>query len=509
MKPEEGTGHLLRYRRLGIDSRNEHLVLMRHDCPVCRSEGFEALNRIRVSHNGVGIVASLLVMNEANGLNPGEAGLSEGAAKFLGVSDGEILSFSHLGSLDSMGDVRRKIYGHELDQPAYDRIISDIVDLDLSNVQLSAFITACAGDRMTLNEIVALTRSMIDSGQKIDWGPDPVFDKHSIGGLPGNRTTPIVVAIVAAAGLKIPKTSSRAITSPAGTADTMETLTNVELGIAEIRKVVEQEGGCLAWGGAVQLSPADDILIRVERALDLDSEGQLIASVLSKKSAAGSKAVVVDIPVGTTAKVRSMDEAERLASRMRGVGYEIGLEVNPVISDGSQPVGRGIGPALEALDVLAVLQCRSNAPEDLRKRAVTLAGKLLEMSETIKSGTGEILASQILASGKAWEKFIRICEAQGGLNTPPVAEYVKEICAPKSGRVTAIDNRKIARLAKLAGAPTSPAAGILLKVTLGDEVAAGDAVFELHSQSNGELEYAMDYLSDNADLVQIGDDDGN
>jgi len=145
-------------------------------------------------------------MNEANGLNPGEAGLSEGAAKFLGVSDGEILSFSHLGSLDSMGDVRRKIYGHELDQPAYDRIISDIVDLDLSNVQLSAFITACAGDRMTLNEIVALTRSMIDSGQKIDWGPDPVFDKHSIGGLPGNRTTPIVVAIVAAAGLKIPKT---------------------------------------------------------------------------------------------------------------------------------------------------------------------------------------------------------------------------------------------------------------------------------------------------------------
>src|SRR6185295_11844581 len=149
---------------------------------------------------------------------------------------------------------------------------------------------------------------------------------------------------------------SRAITSPAGTADTMETMAPVELDLVTLRRVVESEGGCVAWGGAMGLSPTDDILIRVERVLDLDGEGQLVASILSKKIAAGATHLVLDLPVGPTAKVRSRENAQSLSHTLVGVAREFGIEAQAIVSDGLQPVGRGIGPALEARDVLAVLQ---------------------------------------------------------------------------------------------------------------------------------------------------------
>ena len=294
-------------------------------------------------------------------------GLSQIAAKKLKVSDGETLYVSHLEPIESLSFVRSKIYNQRLDYKAYKDIITDIIEGDYSNIHLSAFITACAGDRMDIDEISDLTKAMITSGKQLDWKKEIVVDKHCIGGLPGNRTTPIVVAIAAAYGLTMPKTSSRAITSPAGTADTMEVLTNVTLNGEEIKQVVEKEGGCLVWGGTAELSPADDILIKVEKALDIDSEGQLIASVLSKKAAAGATHVVIDIPVGETAKVRSEKAAKKLKEHMEVVGDSVGLKIKVVITDGSQPVGRGIGPNLEAVDVLSVLQNREDAPQDLKE----------------------------------------------------------------------------------------------------------------------------------------------
>jgi thymidine phosphorylase len=337
----------------------------------------------------------------------------------------------------------------------------------------------------------------------LTWPSSIVLDKHSIGGLPGNRTTPIVVAIVAANGHTIPKTSSRAITSPAGTADAMETMAPVDLDLVTIRRVVEREGGCVAWGGSVRLSPADDILIRVERALDIDSEGQLVASVLSKKIAAGATHVVLDIPVGPTAKARDRETAEALSRRLAEVAGVFGLKTKVLLSDGLQPVGRGIGPALEARDVLAVLQRSAGAPEDLGQRACSIAGALLELGGTASAGWGAELAARTLEDGKAWAKFQGICEAQGGMRTPPVASQQRPIVAPMNGRVATIDNRRIARLAKLAGAPDSKAAGIELHIRLGDSIAAGAPLCTLHAESPGELSYAQDYADSNPDIFRI------
>jgi thymidine phosphorylase len=322
--------------------------------------------------------------------------------------------------------------------------------------------------------------------------------------LPGNRTTPLVVAIVAACGLWMPKTSSRAITSPAGTADTMETLCPVDLDLAAMRRVVEKEGGCVVWGGAVRLSPVDDMLIRVARVMDLDAEDQLIASVMSKKIAAGSSHLVLDLPVGDTAKIRSASEAEHLGQRLTLVAEAFGLTPRVIVTDGRQPVGRGIGPALEAKDVLAVLDNAADAPADLRERALLLASELLELAGAAKPGKGWALAEDTLTSGRAARKFEAICQAQGGMRVPVPARRQFGILAPREGRVTHIDNRRLGRVAKLAGAPAAPAAGVELHVHLGDEVVREQPLFTIHAETNGELNYAREFAFINGDIIHVG-----
>ena len=492
----------LRLRRLGIDTYDEPVIYMRADCHVCRSEGFESHSRVSVQLGGKSIIATLHMVT-SDLLLAEEVSLSESAWKLLAAQDGDKVALSHPEPVDSLSHVRAKVYGGSLDDAALTAIVRDVADRKYSDIHLSAFITACAGDRLDTRETIALTRAMVAVGEQLSWDHAPIVDKHSVGGLPGNRTTPIIVAIAAAAGLTMPKTSSRAITSPAGTADTMETLAPVNLDIATMRRVVEREGGCIVWGGAMHLSPADDILIRVERPLDLDSEGQMVASILSKKAAAGSTHVVIDMPVGATAKVRDETSARSLSALLVEVGRAVGLEVSVVITDGSQPVGRRIGPALEARDVLAVLQGAPGAPRDLRDRAVRLTGEILELANHAAPGAGMGHAYAMLDDGRAWRKFQAICEAQGGMRKPPRAAHTEAVTAIRAGRVTLIDNRRLARIAKLAGAPTSAAAGLELHTPVGTTVERGQPLFTVHAEAPGELAYALNYVAAKPEIVRV------
>jgi thymidine phosphorylase len=497
-----GQPHQLKARRIGIDTQYEAVVFMHKDCAVCRSEGFTAHARVLLRAGERHVIATLY--QATSGLVAhDEAALSESAWARLNLRDGDIVSVSHPGSLESMSHVRSRIYGQELGEKALASIIGDVVDGQYSDIHLSSFVTACATRPLDSREILALTKAMIEVGEKLSWNSRVVADKHSVGGLPGNRTTPIIVPIVAVLGLTMPKTSSRAITSPAGTADTMETMAPVELDIADIHRVVDREGGCIAWGGAVKLSPADDIIIRIERALDIDTEGQLIASVLSKKVAAGSTHLVIDIPVGPTAKVRSAESAQVLSAGLRNIATDFGIETRVLLGDGHQPVGRGIGPALEARDVLAVLQGSKDAPQDLKERAIALAGALVELGGVAAEGKGASLAAQTLADGRAWAKFQAICEAQGGMRNPPHSTHRHPLLADRQGRITGFDNRKLAKFAKLAGAPEAKAAGIELHVKLGSRVSAGEPLCTVHAEAPGELSYALQYAAANPGIVSI------
>ncbi|HEX7641393.1 MAG TPA: thymidine phosphorylase family protein [Burkholderiaceae bacterium] len=492
----------MRLKRLGIDTYQEMVAYIRSDCHVCRAEGFESQSRIEVRRGDKTIIATLNVLHFPL-VGDEEIGLSEAAWRALGGVDGDLVALSHAAPVKSLSAVRAKIYGRPLSTDAAQSVIADVAKGWYSDIELASLITACSGSRMDVAETVALTQAMVDAGQRLHWDSGIVVDKHCVGGLPGNRTTLIVVPIVAAAGLVIPKTSSRAITSPAGTADTMETLAPVNLGTQQIRSVIEREHGCIAWGGAVNLSPADDVLIRVERPLGLDSDGLMVASILSKKIAAGSTHVVIDMPIGRTAKVRSVEAAETLTARLAAVSSTVGMKLSVRQSDGTQPVGIGIGPALEARDVLAVLQGRPDAPRDLRERALSIAGDILEIGGKAHSGAGFKAAEAILADGTAWRKFQAICDAQGGMREPPVARHRRDIVARHEGTVVAIDNRRLATVAKLAGAPTAAAAGLSFLKPLGSEVRVGDTLYTIHAETPGELEYAGAFADAQEDIVML------
>jgi thymidine phosphorylase len=495
--------HLLKFKPLGIDTNQELVVFMPASCHVCKAEGFQALTRVTVSFNNKSIIAALNVTNDEL-LLKGEISLSESAIHKLNIQEGDLLGVTHLEPLGSIAHVRSKLYGNRFDQQACQEIIRDIADEKYSNIFLSSFVSACSGNNMNVEEICYLTKAMIDAGNKLYWGKGIIADKHCIGGLPGNRTTMIVVPLIASLGITIPKTSSRAITSPAGTADTMEVLTNVNLSMAEIQKVVEKENGCIAWGGAVKLSPADDLIIRVEKALDIDSEGQMIASILSKKVAAGSTHCVIDIPVGSTAKVRSTDSAVQLALKLKEVSAFLNIQTQVIFSDGSQPVGYGIGPALEARDVLDVLQNKHTAPKDLHEKAIRIAAEIVRLVWEVTEDTAHELVTAKLKSGEAFNKFIAICEAQGGFKEPAAAAYCKTIEADFTGTVSEINNRKIAQVAKLAGAPDSPEAGVDFRILLKEKVESRQPLFTIHSNSPGELDYAFEYYKNNSqEIIKI------
>ncbi|WGL17710.1 thymidine phosphorylase family protein [Microbulbifer bruguierae] len=489
--------------KLGIDTHQEPLVYMRTDCSICRAEGYTANTRLQIKAESGTLIATLNTVSEEI-LPPGSIGFSDSAWEFLALHHGQPVTVHHVPQVGSLSALRKKIYGHALSADEIGSIIRDISRRLYSDIEIAGFISACAGGRLSSEETTALTSAMAKIGNQLHWPEhEKVFDKHCIGGLPGNRTTPIVVSIVSAAGLIIPKTSSRAITSPAGTADTMEVLTNVDLTLDRLRKVITRTGACLAAGGKVGLSPTDDLLIRIERALDLDSEGQLVASVLSKKMAAGSTHILIDMPVGPTAKLRTQQQAEMLAELFRVVASALGLTVRCVVTDGTETIGNGIGPAEEARDVLSVLRNEKNAPPDLEARALYLAGQLLSMATGADDVQALQQAREILYSGQAWLQFRAICEAQGGLREVPVASHHIELRSKCAGRLHSMDNRRLAHLAKVAGAPSSPEAGLRLRVKVGDRVEAHQSLATLYAATPGELAYAREYFHQNRDLFEV------
>jgi len=391
----------------------------------------------------------------------------------------------------SLSFVQDKIKGEPFSSGALKAIISDINRDLYSSAQIACFLTASATQALSSEEVLALTKAMMRAGPCLQWEERPVVDKHCVGGLPGNRTTPIVVAVLAGLGLTIPKTSSRAITSAAGTADVMEVLAPVHLSIEKMQETVKAASGCIVWGGAVGLSPVDDDIVRIARDIGLDGNGQLVASILSKKLAAGSTHIVIDIPVGPTAKIETHEEAIALQDMMQNVAEALGVTLAIKITDGRQPIGWGIGPALEARDVLAVLKKEDTAPPELQDKAMMLAGAVLELVGKVSEGEGKSLAYSCLTSGQAWAAFKAICAAQGGMREIPAAPYSQAMKVPISGIVQSVDNRQLSRIAKIAGAPEDKAAGVELFLRVGAEVKAGQALFNIHAESRKKLDLAI------------------
>ncbi len=393
----------------------------------------------------------------------------------------------------SINYIKRKLKGEKLDYDKMYVIIKDIVNGVLTDVEIAAFISAQMSVGMDINEMIHLTRAMVETGKKLKF-EEPVFDIHSIGGVPGNsKVSMVAVPIIASAGIFIPKTSSRAITSPAGTADTMEVLARVEFTVDEVLELAKRVNGFIIWGGALNLAPADDILIRVEHVLRADPVSQMVASILSKKLSMGVQHLLIDIPVGHGAKVETLERGRELASLFTQVGQGLGISIRCALTYGGQPIGYAVGPALEAREAIETLL--GKGPMSVTEKAISIAGLVLEMAGVAPRGAGREVAKEILSSGKAYEMFKKIIEAQGGdpnvkPEDIPLGKHKVEVRAPMDGYVTGVYNQPITAIARAAGAPHDKGAGVKLYVKRGHKVKKGDVLMEIYSNSSVRLEEA-------------------
>ncbi len=501
---------MFRLKPLAIDTLSEHVIFIHEQAVAIGNLGFRPLDRVRVveatppaGRAPREIVGVLNFCRDAL-VGPEEIGLSEDAAADLGLPAGAPVHATQSPAPASVDLVRAKLAGGHLDEAAFHAILTDVSARRYSKVELSMFVLACALRTLSIDEIVAYTRALIATGTQLAFGRGPIADKHCIGGVPGNRTTMVVVPILAALGCTVPKTSSRAITSPAGTADTMATLADVSFAPDRLHAIVREAGACIAWGGALGLAPADDILITVERPMELDTEPQMVASILAKKKTVGATHVLIDIPVGPTAKVRSTHAAEQLRDLFETVAKAIDLRVEVILTEARGPIGFGIGPRLEALDVLAVLRRAPEAPHDLREKSLYLAARLLELTGAVAAPGGYRAAQQALDDGAALAAFERILDTQGRAAPLPPAPFRDVVHAPGDGRIRAIDCWQIARVAKCAGAPANPAAGVRLLRTVGDIVTRGESLFEIHALSEAQLAFARAYAAAQPTLVEFG-----
>ena len=389
----------------------------------------------------------------------------------------------------SVKAIKNKLEGKELTKKEINLIMQDLRFNELLEVEIAYFVAACYNNKLTDKEVEYLTKATLNKEEKLRLNKKIIADKHCIGGVPNNRTSMIVTPIIAAAGITIPKTSSRSITSPAGTADTMEVLSEISFNTKQMERIIKKTNACLVWNEGMEITNADSKLIKIRHPLRLDPPGLMIASILAKKHAVGATHLLLDIPLGRNAKVQTKKEAKHLKKRFEKISKILKIKTKVIITPANEPIGNGIGPALEAIDVLKILRREKDAPKDLEKKAVMMADEIFKLTNTKAS------AKELLDCGHAYKKFKEIIKAQkGNQNIVPeeitLGEYTHNLKSNKKGKIKEIDNKKISRLARLAGAPENKGAGVYLHKKLKDKINKRETILTIYAENKEKLNYA-------------------
>lgn len=460
---------------------------------IAEKSGIHVDDRISIRKNSRKIIA---VVDIAVGMfEKGNIVVSTEISKELGLKEGDNVEVEPASRPESISIISKKLKCKRLDEREIKEIIKDIVENALTESEIAYFVSAIYKCGMTEKEVRGLTKAIVETGKKLNLRKRIIVDKHSIGGIPG-RTTPIIVPICAAAGLIMPKTSSRAITTPAGTADALETICKVDFTISEIKKIIKKTGACMVWGGSLGLAPADDKIIQVERLINLDPDEQLLASIMAKKLAMGSKYLLIEIPYGKYAKVKKK-EAYNLEKEFKSLAKSFNIKIKCFIVKTEEPLGNGIGPALEIKDVISILK-RETRNSLLESRALKIAAEILEMAGKSKKDQGIILAREILESGMAFQKFQQIIQAQKGkINHIPEAKFSHTINSKKSFKIKIMDIKNLNSLARILGCPADKMAGIYLHKHLHDKVKKGEKLLTLFAESEAILKAGINFYNKN------------
>jgi len=490
-------------KRLGLSSDARVVIIDDDDAFAMNAKPGDRIKLVHLKETGEIDGETVAIINTATGtglVKPGEVGLYDEIWEQLNLSSKKkTVDIQLLSKPKSFEAIKRKIKGKELTTDEINEIITDCTKGALLPIEIAAFIIGLETQGANDREVVDLTNAMAHSGEILDLGEE-VFDKHSTGGVPGNKVSLIIVPIIAAAGLLIPKTSTRAITSPSGTADSMEVLAKVAFPKEKVLEILRKHNGGIFWGGFLNLAPADDALIQIEKPLNSDPFPLMIASIISKKMCMGVKKMVLDIPCGKGTKFPTIDDGRKFAIRFKDIARKIGIEAICLLTSASQPIGHAVGPAIEAREAIYLLQNPEQGSTSLRNKSTELAGYLLEMGGKAPEGKGQDLAIDILNSGKALNKMREIIQAQGGnpdisWENIEIGPFVAEMKATKSGFITEIENYHINRIAKIAGCPAAHKAGVDVIYKRGARVKEGDVIFKIYSDNEERLREAVKYYN--------------
>ncbi|HJJ53756.1 MAG TPA: AMP phosphorylase [Methanocorpusculum sp.] len=426
----------------------------------------------------------------------GTATVSLGTNSVLNAEIGDEIDVRVASRPASIAFIRKKMDGGKFTREETAAIITDMSTNVLSPSEITAYITATYINGLDMDEIEFLTREMVASGEQIKFSKKPVVDKHSIGGVPGNKITLLVVPIIAASGLLIPKTSSRAITGAGGTADLMEALAPVTFSASEIKKMTEKAGGVIVWGGSTNIAPADDMIVTYEYPLRIDARGQMLASIMAKKMAVGSDTCVIDIPIGPGTKIADEAEGRILANELITLGNRLGIRVECAVTFGGSPIGRNIGVNLEVSEALSILEGKRGA-NSLVQKSVAIAGIALEMTGKSAFGAGAEAASDQIKKGKALKKMLDIIEIQGGdpkvkSTDFSVGEHSFIVPSAGDGYVVSIKNQALISIARAAGSPIDHGAGLHLHKKPGEYVKRGEPLLTIYAERGWRLTSAIE-----------------
>ena len=435
----------------------------------------------------------LATLDTAQGLvKEDEVAVSKEVGQLMKVARNDKLEVGLAPLSKSLELIKKKMRGQSLERKEIKTIIQEIVNNSLSEADISLFVSSVYINKMSLDEITYLVEAFLETGFKLKLPGKIIADKHCIGGIAGNRTTPLVVSICSAAGLIFPKTSSRAITSAVGTADVIEAIARVDFTVEDLQKIIKKTHAFMVWGGSLDLIPADTEILRVEKSLRLDVSSFLLASILSKKISVGSTHILIDIPFGKSAKV-NLNQALDLKNKFEYLGKRFKIKIKCVLTNGNQPIGNGVGAVLELIDIISILKGEGHS-KDLEEKAIFLSAQLLELTEKAKKGQGEKLARSILSSGKAYEKFKEIIQAQGGkISFLSPGKFSYDVLAKKSGKIIEIDNKKINELARVAGCPSDKSAGVYLYHHVGEKIKNGEKILTIYCESKYRLKKAIEF----------------
>ncbi|MFA5747673.1 MAG: thymidine phosphorylase [Candidatus Absconditabacterales bacterium] len=462
--------------------------------------GIHVTDEVSLIYKGKEIVVSVDLSNKF--IKPGQIGILKDVREKYGIKQHEIVTISYTKtSLDSVEALKKSLKGGKLNEKEIKSIIDDIASGRFTTILTTYYAASAFLHKPDLKELFWTAKAMANTGETLKF-KGIVADKHCIGGVPGNETSMIAVPIIASLGIKIPKSFSKAITSPAATGECVNVLMDISFDTNQIKDLIKKNNCCLIRGGGVNIAPADDKIIQVSYPLSLESTDKAVVSIMAKKYAMGITHCLIDIPLGPTAKVNNIQQAKDLKKKFEYIGKSFGMKMHVEITDAKQPIGAGIGAIMQVREVLRVLQQHTLRPMDLQNKAVFLASKIIELVGMAKGKSAYALAMKQLTSGEAWKKMQKIIILQNGKNPNikseelPLAKIQKEIIAEKNGKVKNINMKFLNLAARALGSPLDAQGGLYLNKKLDDVVKKGDVICTLYTNDENKIAVALNIIKE-------------